>query len=150
MKKLMISVLALGLAVPVALLAGAGYGHGPSGFMKRFDLNNDGKVTQEEIDKAKTDLFAKYDTDGNGVLSLEEWQAMRQDRMKERMAEHFKRQDSNGDGGISQEEFMARAQHMMERMDHNGDHAIEADEMGHFGGGFGHHGRHQGENCAKS
>jgi len=150
MNKLIVSALAIGLAVPTYLLAGAG----PDGnrFMQRFDSNNDGKVTQEEINKVKSELFSKYDVDGNGVLSLEEWQTMRQDRQKERISQRFNRHDANGDGGISQEEFMAKSNLMMERMDSNVDHMIDQDEMGNHHQG-GHHGRyfgHQNANCAKS
>jgi len=147
MNKLVKTALVLGLSLPTLVLAGGGFG--TDGYLKRFDLNNDGQVTQEEINKVKSEQFAKYDSDGNGILSSEEWQAMRQDRVKERMARRFAHHDSNGDGGISQEEFMSRATHMMDRLDSNGDHVIDKDELGcstngrHHGGGYGY-GHHHG------
>ena len=153
MNKYIATALVIGMAVPTFLLAAPGVGG--NRFLQRFDANNDGKVTQEEINTVKSEQFAKYDKDGNGVLSLEEWQAMRQDRMKERQAQGFSRHDANGDGGISKEEFLAKSNRWMERMDHNGDHMIDQDEMGQHHG-YGHRGHHGhgygpgGGNCANS
>jgi len=147
MKKSLIAAVLLGFAVPAILLAGEA--PGTNRFLQTFDSNNDGKVTQEEIDKVKSDLFAKYDSDGNGVLSLEEWQALRLDRMKDRISQRFNRHDSNGDGAISLDEFMAQSRHMMDRMDENGDHMIDQSEMGnhHGRGNWGHHHGPQNGHC---
>ena len=45
-------------------------------FMKRYDANEDGKVTQEEIDKNRNERHGKYDGNGDGKLSLEEFQGL--------------------------------------------------------------------------
>jgi Ca2+-binding EF-hand superfamily protein len=47
--------------------------------MKKFDANNDGKLDEaerEKLSQEKTaERFKKLDTDGNGALSLQEFQA---------------------------------------------------------------------------
>ena len=46
---------------------------------KRIDGNNDGSITKSELEKADGKLgadFQKYDTDGDGKLSMPEFEAM--------------------------------------------------------------------------
>ena len=46
---------------------------------KRIDGNNDGAITKSELEKADGKLgadFQKYDTDGDGKLSMPEFEAM--------------------------------------------------------------------------
>jgi len=142
MKSPIILALLTALATPGAVFAQPG----PDGshFMDHFDADKDGKVTQAEIDKVKSDLFSKFDSDGNGLLSQDEYMALRMDRMKERMNNRFTHQDKNGDGAISQEEFMTMSNRMMARLDENGDNVIDADELKHRMG-QGHWGRHFGK-----
>jgi len=127
MKNLLITALVASVAIPSLLLAGTGNRGGH--FMDRFDSNKDGTVTKEEINKVRSEEFLKYDKDGNGVLSVDEWKAMREDRLNQRMQRQFTRHDSNNDGAISQEEFMTKPERMMSHLDKNGDNVIDADEM---------------------
>ena len=88
---------------------------------KRLDTNGDGTVTKEERQAARDswrehrggrhgdggpgrgggrgDFFGRLDTDGNGAVSMPEFNA--------KSAERFARLDSNKDGQVSKDEFEA-------------------------------------------
>jgi Ca2+-binding EF-hand superfamily protein len=49
--------------------------------LAQFDINHDGKITQDEVQALRTDEFKQMDTNGDGFLSMEEFQnGMRQYR----------------------------------------------------------------------
>ena len=52
-----------------------------------FDANQDGTLTQAEVDQARQAKLAEFDADGDGSLSLEEYQALWLDAMRERMVD---------------------------------------------------------------
>lgn len=78
--------------------------------------------------------FAELDLNGDGMLSMDELQAMAETR--------FAAIDADGDGGLSQEELLAaanraagdRAANMIARFDANGDGLLQIDEMPRRGG----------------
>ena len=90
----------------------------------------------EEMKKRREDFMARFDTDGDGEISEEEreaireaFQAQRRERMLERMTERF---DADGDGELNDEERLAaeaeleardieRRARMVERFDTDGD-----------------------------
>ena len=76
--------------------------------LELYDLNKDGKLTQDEIDKARADQLAKFDANKDGKLNLQEYQALWLDAMHERMVRAFQAHDSNGDGEITVAEFQKR------------------------------------------
>jgi len=84
-------------------------------FFLQFDANGDGQVTPDEAKAGLTDLLKKYDTDGNGTLSLQEFQALYADAVRERMVDHFQALDNDGDGQVTVDEITAPAK-AMERM----------------------------------
>jgi hypothetical protein len=49
---------------------------GGSNLLETFDTNGDGQLTQAEIDGFRAERLAKFDTDGNGTLNLEEYEAL--------------------------------------------------------------------------
>ena len=54
--------------------------------MERFDTDKDGKLSEEEREKAREfhqKMLEKFDTDGDGKLSKEEREKMRESRPKE-------------------------------------------------------------------
>ena len=120
---------------------GGGGPHGGfvEGLFEKFDTNHDGKLTQVEIDQVRADRFAAFDKDGDGKLSLEEYQALWLDAMHRAMVRSFQGLDVDGDGQVTKEEFTARFSHVVQRFDTNGDGQVTEDELRQ-----GFHGRMQG------
>lgn len=124
---------ALLAAIP-AMADGGGGWHGRGGWgglmiIETFDINKDGKVTQAEIDQTRKDQFAKYDSNHDGVLSLEEYQALWLDAMRRVMVRQFQANDADGDARITVEEFTARFDDLVRDRDRNGDGVLTADEL---------------------
>lgn len=63
----------------------------------RLDRNRDGKITRTEALMPRVAMFRKLDTDGNNLLSFEEWSVKTSNR--------FKGADRNGDGVLDRTEF---------------------------------------------
>jgi Ca2+-binding EF-hand superfamily protein len=137
------------LALAAATFAGAslaggswsrhhGGGHGgPGGWsggapgerlFEAFDVNQDGTLTQAEVDQARQAQLAEFDADGNGSLDLEEYQALWLDAMRERMVDQFQAHDDDGDGAVTVEEFTERFDRMVRRLDRNGDGVIDEND----------------------
>ncbi|MHA1559405.1 MAG: EF-hand domain-containing protein [Alphaproteobacteria bacterium] len=93
-----------------------------------FDTDGDGLVTQDEIDGVRAAELAEFDADGDGTLSLEEYQALWLARVYERMVDAFQQLDADGDGEITIEEFNAGLANIVARMDQNGDGALGEDD----------------------
>lgn len=96
--------------------------------LETFDLNKDGEVTQAEIDQFRKDQLTKFDADKNGTLSLEEYQALWLDQMRDRMVDAFQRHDDDGDGQVTAEEFNERFSRLVERLDRNDDGKLSKDD----------------------
>lgn len=132
-KQLLFAGAALALAGAIALPALAQPGHGRGGpgmsLLETFDTNNDGRVTQEEIDTYRQQQLARFDADGNGQLTLEEYQALWADAMRERMVRQFQAHDRDGDGNVTVEEFQERYAEVVSNRDDNNDGALTADEL---------------------
>lgn len=63
----------------------------------RLDRNRDNKITRTEALTPRVAMFRKLDTDGNNLLSFEEWAVKTSNR--------FKGADRNGDGILDRAEF---------------------------------------------
>jgi Ca2+-binding EF-hand superfamily protein len=106
---------------------------GGAGFMRQletFDANGDDAVTQGEIDQFRQGQITRFDADGNGTLSLEEYQALWLDAMRERMVDAFQEHDDDGDGQVTVVEFNERYTDLVERFDRNGDGQLSAADRG--------------------
>lgn len=68
---------------------------------QRFDRNRDGIVTRVEMLSTRTAAFKKLDTDGNNLLSFEEWAVA--------TANRFDGADANKDSKLSAAEFAKTA-----------------------------------------
>ncbi len=115
------------------------------------DTNTDGLLTQEEITVAHelehkeraAKHFAELDTDGNGSLSLEEFQAGKPPAEHgDRSEGMLSRLDLDGDGMLSSIEMNSPLVDKFTHMDTNGDGVISTEELnqkpaGHRGGGKG-------------
>ncbi|NQV54573.1 MAG: hypothetical protein HQ503_01825 [Rhodospirillales bacterium] len=100
-----------------------------TGMMEQFDADKDGTITAAEIAKLQKDQIAKYDKNGDGKLSLDEFQGLWTEHMKERMVDHFQALDNDGDALVTEAEIGRITKHMTDRMDRNRDGNITQDEM---------------------
>lgn len=137
--------------IPVAALAGgltllAGVaiagGWGPhrgqmgSSLLESFDTNQDGKLTQAEIDESRKTNLTKFDTDGDAELTLAEYEALWAAAMRQAMVRQFQANDADGNGSVTVEEFTVRFEDVVENLDRNGDGELTRDELrrrGHRG-----------------
>ena len=107
----------------------AGITDGGMGFFERFDANQDGRLTQAEIDEVRRSQLTEFDQDSDGSLTLEEYQALWLDAMRERMVDRFQAHDDDGDGMVTVEEFGKPFDRMVIRLDANDDGELTLDEM---------------------
>lgn len=105
--------------------------HGGRAFemFQRFDRNQDGKVTQAEIDAVRDDKFKAFDGDAGGTLTIDEFQGMWMEMARPRMVDRFQRLDADGDGMVTRDEYDRPFAYMMSRHDRNGDGMVTMKEM---------------------
>ncbi|PRY91119.1 EF-hand domain-containing protein [Donghicola tyrosinivorans] len=127
-----------------AMLAGtavqAREGFGPMGkggmpmqgaAFSELDTDGNGQISTEEFEAFRLKSFAATDADGNGTLSPDEIIAHMETQRVERMrAGILSRMDTDGDGQISAEEMAAKrpSGDMIKRIDSNGDGTVSAEE----------------------
>ena len=102
--------------------------HRMENLMATYDLNEDGQVTQEEVDGLRADRLAAFDADGNGSLSLSEYEALWLDAYRERMVDNFQRHDDDGDGMVTVQEFSEDQSGMVAKMDRNDDGVLSSED----------------------
>ena len=78
-------------------------GHGGPGgmFLGMFDTDADGKVSREEFDARRGELFALADTDGNGSFTLQDFGPLWLSINENRVVDMFQRADADGSLGIN-------------------------------------------------
>jgi Ca2+-binding EF-hand superfamily protein len=135
---LAVGAVALGTTSMVgASLAGGGWGHGGGWggggrgdrLFEQFDTNQDGLITQAEIDQVLEARLANFDQDNDGSLTLEEYQALWLDAMRERMVDRFQAHDDDGDAMVTVEEFVGSYGSMVRHVDRNDDGQITRDDL---------------------
>lgn len=110
------------------------YGDGPGrggpmggpGYMRNMmqdaDADEDGMLTPDELRSTLEGRLGEFDSDGNGTLSIEEFEVLHSEAIREQMVDRFQHFDNDGDGEVTLEEFsvpadrMERMQQMRERM----------------------------------
>lgn len=97
--------------------------------LERHDGNADGKLTQAEIDQVRGERLAKFDTDKDGTLSLQEFEALWLDFTRQRMVRSFQRLDRDGNAAVTEAEYLKPTGHLVERMDRNDDGELSRDDM---------------------
>lgn len=111
----MTSYALVAILAAVSLAGGAaiakGMGHGPmgarmdaAGFAK-IDADKDGEVTMEEMQAHRAARFDAADTNGDGMLSVDEMAARMRDQADYRAARMVERMDSDGDGMLAADEM---------------------------------------------
>lgn len=108
--------------------------HGKSGrrgsdimlkLFKDADANADGIVTSEEIGAYKDAQLSGADLDTDGALNIEEFDTIYRALTRNRMVDIFQNFDEDGDGIISPDELDEKINHVVERMDRDGDGSLE-------------------------
>ncbi len=113
---------------------GGGHGFGRHGgrmamMLAYFDTDGDGKISREEIEQVRDDRFAAFDSNRDQALSLEEFEGLWLDFMRERMVDGFQRFDADGDGLITLAEINRPLNNAMLRMDRNEDGVIDRSDF---------------------
>ena len=129
------------MVTSLAILAGTGVAfaqdRGPRGEGMSFetlDADGSGEITLEDLDALKAQRFAEFDTDGDGMVSSDEFTAHAQARAGERAAQMFARLDADGDGMLSRDVLEARmgrgpGDRMLSRFDTDRSGGVSADEF---------------------
>jgi Ca2+-binding EF-hand superfamily protein len=143
------TAIAASLAVLVGLGAIAGFahadmkqghGHGMSrhhgqemqsrirAFAERYDMNKDGRITQDEVNANRAQWHAEFDKDKDGGLTLQEFQDLWLKARFERMVREFQRFDRNGDAKLTIEEYQGPLLEIVEVFDRNGDGVLSKED----------------------
>lgn len=96
----------------------------------RADANNDGNITREEFLARPTEMFARLDANGDGVISAAERPERPERGERPNRSERRERAnpDANGDSQLSQAEFIAAGAGMFQRLDANSDGRVTREE----------------------
>jgi Ca2+-binding EF-hand superfamily protein len=113
---------------------GEGRGHRGGEMLRELfgaaDTNGDQSVTAEELAALRTARLAAADANADGSLTLDEFQTVWLELMNPRMVDAFQNVDADGDAVITVAELEELEAKMMDRMDRNGDGAINRDDRG--------------------
>jgi Ca2+-binding EF-hand superfamily protein len=96
--------------------------------LETYDADGDGSIGQAEVDEWRANRLREFDTDGDGQLSLDEYQALWLDAMRERMVDQFQAHDDDGDGQVTVEEFGERTARLVMMRDRNDDGVLNLDD----------------------
>jgi Ca2+-binding EF-hand superfamily protein len=95
-----------------------GHGRLADRFLGAFDLNHDGKVTRDEMNKAEA---TRYSAATHGASMTEsQFAAMHNQQFQQHTAQMFRRLDWNGDGKLSLDEYAGPQRVRFETMDRDG------------------------------
>ncbi|MGE0668796.1 MAG: EF-hand domain-containing protein [Sphingomonadales bacterium] len=160
--KVLITALVAGMALTTGAVAGIGtalagdkdgkegwHGRHHGRMIEKLDTDKDGTVSKEEFEAKRAADFAAADADKDGNVSQVELIAFHEKKQAERKAERQKRMyerlDANSDGKVTKDEFQSGG--MFDRMDKDDDGTVSADEMKGRGKHrhHGHHGKPAGD-----
>jgi Ca2+-binding EF-hand superfamily protein len=103
-------------------------GHGQMMFEK-FDSDGDGRVTRAELDKTRAEKLGSADGNGDGQLTLEEFQVLWLEMARPMMVDRFQDLDEDGNGLVTAAEFGKPLAAMFVYLDRDEDGAITAEEL---------------------
>ena len=120
---------------------GGGHGGGPMMMFEQLDGDGNGEVTSAEAEGAVDSRFTGADVDGDGALSLEEFQPLLVELMRPRIVDGFQFLDEDGDAKITREEVDRPLGRLISHLDRDHDGTVTLDELRpQHRGGWGHHG----------
>jgi Ca2+-binding EF-hand superfamily protein len=103
----------------------------PSRIFDSADTNGDGVITREEFRAARERLFARLDRNGDGFIDKDDMSGRlaRRQKAQERLAALITQLDADGDGRVSKSEFVEGPTPLFDRADtdHNGE--LSQDEV---------------------
>lgn len=121
------------LGIPIAFaLAGATAARADTSLLDGLDANGDGVVTLAEFNAARMRDFRLLDRNGNKVVSRREF--YRRGRPEDRdllslRQRRYRLMDADDDGGITAAEYLAYGRRIFSRMDTNRDRRLAAGEV---------------------
>ncbi|WP_245231159.1 EF-hand domain-containing protein [Parasedimentitalea huanghaiensis] len=89
-----------------------GFMHTPMGKNIKPDANGDGEISSEESQNHMQSMRTIADKDGNGTVSLEEFETLHNMVMRNQMVDRFQHLDADGDGEITESEMTTQANRM--------------------------------------
>src|SRR5258706_3858248 len=115
------------IASVAALLAisSLAFAHGAGKGLARFDRDGNGVVTRVEMRTTESERFDKIDANHDGQLTVDEIQAAH----REAAAKHFAAKDTDKDGKLSRAEVAKMPDAMFSRIDANHDGFLTPDEL---------------------
>jgi hypothetical protein len=93
--------------------------------LENLDTNQDKKLTQEEIDAARSALLSTHDANKDGQLTLQEFEAVWLEQMRPMLVRQFQRLDKDGNATVTAEEFSEPFAGIVARMDRNDDGVLD-------------------------
>ncbi len=146
MKTFLISATAATILATSAFAGSHGGAVPGAKFLDEWDQNADGQVTVEEAASRRSDIFASFDENNDGVLSAEEYaffDAARENAHGADAGNGGERKaaagftlafnDVDGDGSVTLEEFLGKSADWLALLDRNGDGVVTKDDFGPMG-----------------
>ena len=146
MKTLITATALVTLLATSAFASGNGGGNPGAGFLDEWDNDGDGRVTVENVASRRSDVFASFDADDNGILDAEEYAFFDEARAsshddegsdgghggerKAAVGMTLPFNDVDGNGSVTLSEFIGQSAAWLALVDRNGDGVVTVEDFG--------------------